>query len=113
MEAIIYNMNAYLESPPSIIIDSQINNPSSVAYLNLSTLVTKRLHISFYYLQFSALSSQMNKHEVALGSALNAFSMLKQLCHECYSYEKHMRKEDMEKNIIHKNILKELSALKE
>ena len=48
----------------------------------------------------------MNKHEVALGSALNAFSMLKQLCHECYSYEKHMRKEDIEKNSFHKNILK-------
>ena len=39
--------------------------------------------------------------------------MLKQLCHECYNYEKHMRKEDMDKNIMHKNILKELSALKE
>ena len=92
MEAIIYNMNAYLQSPPPIIINSQINDPSSTSFINLSTLVTKRLQMSFYYLQFSALSSQMGKHEVALGSALNALSMLKSLSVECYSFEKYSKK---------------------
>ena len=76
-----------------MIMNSQLTNISSFSYINLSNIISKRLQISFYYLQFSALSSQMNKHEVALGSALNALTTLKQICEECYNYEKHIRKE--------------------
>lgn len=87
MEAIIFNMNAYLEHPPPI-MNGLLSNPSSMQFINLSNLVAKRIQISLYYLQYSALSSQLDKHEVALGSALNALATLKKVCEECYNYER-------------------------
>ena len=62
MEAIIFNMESYLRSPPTIIIDSQIYDSESTPYVNLSSLVTKRLRTAHYYLKYSALNSQMEKH---------------------------------------------------
>ena len=79
-------MNAYIENPPPIHINSQIANKSTLSYLNLSNLLEKRIQISLFYLHFSALSSQLNKHEVALGSALNALGMLKKMCLDCYNF---------------------------
>lgn len=64
-------------------------------------------------MQFSAVSSQIKKHDTALGSAFKALSVLKNVCEECYNYEKFIRKDD--KTAVSespKTILRDLSCIK-
>lgn len=55
-------------------------DPLSTSYAVLSNFVRKKITIAFYYLQFSAVSSQVKKHDVALGSAFKALNVLKLVC---------------------------------
>lgn len=80
LEAIIFNMNAYIECAPDLSIDSQIFDAASTSHSELSIFVRKRLTMAFFYLQFSAVSSQIKKHDTALGSAFKALSVLKMVC---------------------------------
>jgi hypothetical protein len=61
--------------------------PSSPAYHHFSNFVQKRLNLAIYYLKFSAVNSQIKKHQVALDSAYKALSIFKLVCEECYKYE--------------------------
>ncbi len=58
----------------------------------VSLFVGKRLSIAFYYLQFSAVSSQTKKHDIALKNAFKALETLKLICAHCYNYEQFMKK---------------------
>lgn len=62
LEAIIFNMNAYLECSGEVSIDSQIFDIHSASCRELGKLIKKRTAMAFYYLQFSAISSQLKKH---------------------------------------------------
>ena len=73
-------MNAYIDCVPDNVMPSEIFNSFSQSYNNLSTFVNKRLNIVMYYLKFSAINSQMKKHEIALNSATKALSVLKIVC---------------------------------
>ena len=72
-------MNAYLECTPDVSIDEQIFDIHSSSYAELSIFVKKRINMAFYYLQFSAVSSKNKKHDIALGSAFKALSILKMI----------------------------------
>lgn len=58
------------------------------------------------------MSSQIKKHDTALGSAFKALSVLKMVCEECFNYEKYVRRD--EKSLEGpKMILRDLSCIKE
>ena len=59
---VILLLESLFSSAVDLAIDSQIYDSESTPYVNLSSLVTKRLRTAHYYLKYSALNSQMEKH---------------------------------------------------
>ena len=62
MEAIVYNLKTFINSLPPVQFNESLKDKKSISYLNLNTYVSRRLDGVFYYLQYSAVSSQVNKH---------------------------------------------------
>ena len=85
-------MNSYLDNGPQLEVDNHHLYSDPEFYEMVSLFVGKRLSIAFYYLQFSAVSSQTKKHEVALRNAIKALETLKLICAHCYNYEQFMKK---------------------
>jgi tetratricopeptide (TPR) repeat protein len=87
MEAILYNMNSYLENSLPIEMTHEIRNQSSEPYKSFTTFIVKRMDAVAYNLQYSAVSSQIGKHDTALFSAKKALEVLSVVLTELYSYE--------------------------
>ena len=62
MEAILYNMNSYIDNGSQIETFSENCYSDPEFYDMISLFVGKRLSVAFHYLQFSAVSSQTKKH---------------------------------------------------
>ena len=73
-------MNLFLENAPEAVIGSDYLNSFSQSHQNLSSFINKKLSIVMYDLKFSAINSQMKKHDLALNSAFKALSTLKAVC---------------------------------
>ena len=73
-------MNSFAESVPEIIMMSEIVESFSQSYNDFSILICKRQQIATNFLKFSAINSQLKKHEIALDSAFKALGILKQIC---------------------------------
>lgn len=56
-------------------------------YKIFTSFVQKRLEAITYHLQFSAINSQINKHDVALRSAKKSLEIMENILSELYSYE--------------------------
>ena len=93
LEAIIYQMNSFVENAPEMVMMSEIVDSFSDSYNDFSIFINKRQSIALNYLKFSAINSQLKKHEIALDSGFKALSGLKEICGECYSYEEYAKKE--------------------
>ena len=79
MEAIIYNMSTYIDQGPPFVFTSEFHNHSSEGYQNLSAYVYRRLTTAVYHLQYSAVSSQIGKHDLAIGSTKSCLKLLNEI----------------------------------
>lgn len=86
MEAILYNMNSYLDSSAPVEMTHEIRNSHSEPYKQFSIFIGKRMDAVMYNLQYSAVSSQIGKHDVALRSAKKALEYLSIVLTELYSF---------------------------
>ena len=68
MEAILFNMRSYLEQANAVEMTHHLRDKNSEQYQALSIYVYRRLVVAIYHLQYSAVSSQIGKHEVAISS---------------------------------------------
>lgn len=87
MEAILYNMNSYLETSAPVDMNHDIRNPDSELHKQFTTFITRRLDAVVYNLQYSAVSSQIGKHDTALRSAKKALEIMTTTLTELYAYE--------------------------
>lgn len=87
MEAIIYNMSTYIEPTSPFVFTPEIHNHSSDGYHALSAYVYRRLTTAVYHLQYSAVSSQIGRHELAIESAKTCLNLLRETLTEECSYE--------------------------
>lgn len=88
MEAIIYNLNSYIQSLNTVQFNDSLKEKKSSNYHNLNNFISRRLDGVFYYLQFSAVSSQINEHQNSINSVNEALDNLKTICNDCLKYEK-------------------------
>ena len=62
MEAILYNMNTYLQQTSPVEMCHDLRDKQSEAFQALSSYMCRRLVTVTYHLQCSAVSSQIGKH---------------------------------------------------
>ena len=87
MEAIIYNLNSYIRSLQPVQFNESLKEKKSSNHINLNNYISRKLDGVFYYLQFSAVSSQITEHQNSINSANEALDMLKIICSYCFKYE--------------------------
>ena len=87
MEAILYNMNSYLETSFPVEMSHEIRNTQSQTHKQFSLYIMKRIDLIVYNLQYSAVSSQIGKHDLALRSAKKSLEIMSVVLTELYSYE--------------------------
>lgn len=57
MEAILYNINSYLDNSLPIEMTHEIRNQSSEPYKSFTSFIVKRMDTVMYHLQYYAVSS--------------------------------------------------------
>ena len=79
-------MNNYVQSVPELVRIPEILDSFSQSYNDLSLFIHKLQYMALNFLKFSAINSQLKKHEIAIDSAFKSLSALKLICEECYNY---------------------------
>jgi hypothetical protein len=86
IEAIIYNITAFLSAENSSPLTPAAADPHSPKHLKLSAYLKNKLSLIVYLLQFCAVSSQIKNHSTALSSAQKALALLNIYCQELQQY---------------------------
>lgn len=68
-------------------MSNPLRDKHSLDYKNLSSFLHQRLNAVAYHLQYSAVSSQIGKHTIAINSTRKALRLLEETLTEGYSYE--------------------------
>lgn len=79
MEAILYNMSNYIDSATPVEINHNLKNPNSESYQTLSAFIYRRLSTAVYHLQYSAVNSQIGRHDLAIDSSRKSLQLLSQI----------------------------------
>lgn len=88
MEALIYNLSNSADEGKNLKMTTDVNDSGSEENKRVSKIMNQKLNIALCYLQFSALSSQLGKHDEARRSVERSLEQFKLLHNFCHSYEK-------------------------
>jgi hypothetical protein len=91
MEAILFNMETYFEHNSNIENEEQITKYESNLYKTISSLAYRKINTVIYYLQFAAISSQVDMHTIAIRSVKKSLSLLREYLFHLITYVKYTK----------------------